>query len=228
VRNELELMNLQAEVLFVHDTRGRITNINEFNGHRAPRLFWGKTKRGSVLRFRGDVPETIVTGITQILGDSDDTHIVLAKIIHTLEQQEKIKSIWMGPAYIFDDYNIGNNQAVAVRVTGDNREYLEPGFKHLLNELVYREPCYMVIEDNKAVSVCFSARNTIKAAEAGIETLEEYRGKGYAIAVASAWSAAVHESGKVALYSTSWDNYASQAVARRLQLNLYGTDVSIY
>lgn len=157
MHNELELMNIQAEVLFAHDSLGRITKINEFEGHPAPRLFWGKTN--------------------------------------------KISSIWMGPAYVFADHHVGASQAV--KVTNDNREYLEPGFKKVLTELQHREPCYMVIEDNKAVSVCFSARNTDRAAEAGIETLEEYRGKGYAIAVASAWLAAVHVLGKVALYSTS-------------------------
>lgn len=226
MHNELELMNIQAEVLFAHDSLGRITKVNEFEGHPAPRLFWGKTKKGNVLRFRGDVPSDIANKIIEIINNSDDTNIVLAKIINELEQQTKISSIWMGPAYVFEDYKVGASQAV--KVTDDNRDLLEPGFKKLWTELKYREPCYMTIEDNKAVSVCFSARNTDRAAEAGIETLEEYRGKGYAIAVASAWLAAVPLSGKVALYSTSWDNYASQAVAKRLQLTLYGTDISIY
>lgn len=218
-------MNIQAEVLYAHDSLGRITKINEFEGHPAPRLFWGKTNKGNVLRFRSDVPDDIANKIVQIINNSDDTNIVLAKVINELEQQTRINSIWMGPAYVFANYFRASQ---AIKVTKDNREYLEPGFKKLLTELKYREPCFMAIENNKAVSVCFSARNTVRAAEAGIETLEEYRGKGYGIAVASAWSAAVQVSGKIALYSTSWDNYASQAVAKRLQLALYGTDVSIY
>jgi hypothetical protein len=34
--------------------------------------------------------------------------------------------------------------------------------------------------------------------------------------------------GQVPLYSTSWENLASQGVARRLGLQLYGVDLSIY
>jgi predicted GNAT family acetyltransferase len=86
----------------------------------------------------------------------------------------------------------------------------------------------MVTENNIAVSVCFSARNSDKAVEAGVETLEDYRGKGYAIRVASSWAQAIRQSQRIPLYSTSWDNYSSQSVAKRLQLHFYGTDISIY
>jgi len=86
----------------------------------------------------------------------------------------------------------------------------------------------MVMENNLAVSVCFSARSSNKAAEAGVETLEGYRGKGYAIRVASSWAQAIRQSQRIPMYSTSWNNYSSQSVAKRLQLHLFGTDISIY
>ncbi|MFE6795751.1 GNAT family N-acetyltransferase [Paenibacillus chitinolyticus] len=79
-----------------------------------------------------------------------------------------------------------------------------------------------------AVSVCFSARSSDKAAEAGVETLKDYRGKGYAMRVTSSWAQAIRRSGRIPLYSTSWDNYSSQSIAKRLRLHFYGTDISIY
>ncbi|USG65725.1 GNAT family N-acetyltransferase [Brevibacillus ruminantium] len=54
-----------------------------------------------------------------------------------------------------------------------------------------------------AVSVCFSARSSDKAAEAGVETLEDYRGKGYAIRVASSWAKAIRQSQRSAML---WSN----------------------
>ncbi|WP_081607758.1 GNAT family N-acetyltransferase [Brevibacillus borstelensis] len=58
--------------------------------------------------------------------------------------------------------------------------------------------------------------------------MEEYRGKGYAIRVASSWANAIRQSQRIPLYSTSWENYSSQSVAKHLQLHFYGTDNSIY
>jgi predicted GNAT family acetyltransferase len=84
-----------------------------------------------------------------------------------------------------------------------------------------------VVADDAAVSLCFSARLTERAAEAGVETLEGYRGRGYAPAVVLAWAQAIRASGRVPLYSTSWDNRASQAVARKLGLVQYGVDLSL-
>jgi predicted GNAT family acetyltransferase len=76
-------------------------------------------------------------------------------------------------------------------------------------------------------SVCFSARNTPVAAEAGVDTVEEFRGRGYAPAVVAAWARAVRQEGRVPLYSTSWDNLASRSVARKLGLVMYGADFSL-
>ena len=64
-------------------------------------------------------------------------------------------------------------------------------------------------------------------AEAASETAEAYRGRGYGAAATQTWAAAVFASGRQALYGTSWQNVASQGVARRLGLVLYGEDWSI-
>ncbi len=90
-----------------------------------------------------------------------------------------------------------------------------------------REPFMAVIENGAAVSLFHSARLTDQAAEAGVETLEAYRGHGYATAVVAEWARAIRATGRVPLYSTSWDNLASRAVARGLGLVQYGTDLSL-
>lgn len=60
-----------------------------------------------------------------------------------------------------------------------------------------------------------------KAHEAGIETLPQYRGRGYALSVLAAWAEAVRETGGLPLYSTFRSNIASQEVARKAGLEKF-------
>ncbi len=223
--DHLELMNLQAEVLYVHDQSGRITTINEYTNQPAPRFFLGQTNTGRVIRFRSDVQNNLIHNILQLM-DIDDSTAQLANVINALEKGKEISGLWIGPAYTF--HEIAKDYTDATLVTEDNKYYLDPGFPTLLAELKFREPCFMVMENNMAVSVCFSARSSDKAAEAGVETLQDYRGKGYALRVTSSWAQAIRQSQRIPLYSTSWDNYSSQSIAKRLHLRLFGTDISIY
>jgi predicted GNAT family acetyltransferase len=70
-------------------------------------------------------------------------------------------------------------------------------------------------------------RITPLAHEAGVETVPLFRGRGYARAVVAAWSAAVRALGAEPLYSTTWQNMASRAVARALGLVAVGRDLHI-
>lgn len=223
--NDLELMSIQAGVLYLHNHAGCITTINEPTNQPAPRLFWGQTVVGRIVRFRSDVPKHLVNEILQFMDQGDSTE-QLVNVIRALEKDREIRGLWMGPAFTF--HETVKDYTDATLVTEDNKYCLEPGFPTLLSELKFRGPCFMVTENNMAVSVCFSARSSDKAAEAGVETLKDYRGKGYAIRVTSAWAQAIRRSRRIPLYSTSWDNYSSLSIARRLSLHLYGTDISIH
>jgi predicted GNAT family acetyltransferase len=72
------------------------------------------------------------------------------------------------------------------------------------------------------VSVCFSSRIGPLSMAAGVFTLLEHRGRGYAAIATAAWGAAVRMTGRIPVYGTSWDNLASQGVARRLGLIMHG------
>lgn len=91
-----------------------------------------------------------------------------------------------------------------------------------------RSPAMAIVEDGYPVSVCFCARRSHEAAEAGLETAEAYRGRGYGPRVAAAWALAVRASGRIPLYSTSWNNAASLAVARKLGLIVYASGWSLH
>ncbi len=65
------------------------------------------------------------------------------------------------------------------------------------------------------------------AHEAGVETLPDYRKRGRALNVVAGRAGAVRKMGAIRFYSTSWNNLASQRVAARLKLRMYGVDFSI-
>lgn len=152
-----------------------------------------------------------------------------------------------GPAYCFPDNCAGlaagelgpgsplpGVELVCISGAGDRAELLEAEFADWIPELADRQPCFAMVEKRRAVSLCCSARvlrggnaevsTPLLAAEAGVETVPGHRGRGFAPRVAAAWARAVRELGGVPLYSTSWDNGASQSVARRLGLVPYGED----
>jgi predicted GNAT family acetyltransferase len=86
---------------------------------------------------------------------------------------------------------------------------------------------FAVVVDGHAVSVCCSVRETAEAFEAGVETVAAHRRRGYAPRAVTAWAREVRAMGRVPLYSTSWQNEASRAVARTLGLIHFGTDLHI-
>jgi hypothetical protein len=86
-------------------------------------------------------------------------------------------------------------------------------------------PVVIAFADGQPASVCHSPRGcSTFAAEAGVETLEPFRSRGLATAAVARWAKAIQSTGRLALYSTSWENAASLGVARRLSARLYGED----
>lgn len=232
--SDLELLQTQVDALFTHDRRGRICSVNEPDGDRAPRFFFGRTAEGNVWRCRDDLDEETVRTLDGLAAEEpvrDDPRAEprnLDAFLAALGADRRSAPIESGPAYRFPDAL--PFPANVMRITRSDL--------HLLRRLAWdldetartfegREPYMARIEDGVAVALCHSSRLTGQAAEAGVTTLEAYRGRGYASAVVAAWARAIHASGRIPLYSTSWDNLASQAVARRLRLVQYGTDLSI-
>ncbi len=83
------------------------------------------------------------------------------------------------------------------------------------------------LEDSKAVSVCASVRLTPRAHEAGVSTHPDFRGRGHAARAARAWARLVRHLRRIPLYSTSCDNVASLALARKLGLREFGVDLHL-
>jgi RimJ/RimL family protein N-acetyltransferase len=231
ILDDLALMGLQAAALFTYDKQGRLVTTNEPAPVRAPRLFLGLTSKGFVWNYRDDVPKKIVRDLTRILDeaasltDPQELPPILDALRDALAVQAPVTEIWHGPAWRFPE-TIAAPKSVAA-IGSDEVEMLRKHFPFMAEHLREEEPCFAVIEDGEAVSICRGVRIRPLVAEAGVETVEAFRGRGYAVRVVSAWARAVREVGRVPLYSTSWDNAASRSVARKLGLVHYGVDLSL-
>ncbi|WP_411146469.1 GNAT family N-acetyltransferase [Streptomyces sp. x-80] len=80
----------------------------------------------------------------------------------------------------------------------------------------------MAVHDNSPVSICHSPASNDTAAEAGIWTRADFRGRRLAPAVVAAWSRRERRNKEVLLYSTTAANHASRSVARTLGLTPLG------
>jgi RimJ/RimL family protein N-acetyltransferase len=96
-------------------------------------------------------------------------------------------------------------------------------------EVIESEPgTYVLSVDGRVVSSCATVRDVGDAVQAGVETVEGYRGRGYAPRVVATWVRAMQRRGVEPIYSTSRENTASQSVARKAGGVLIATDVQIF
>ncbi len=210
-----DLITLQTAALFRFDAAGRITGTNEPDPGPCPRLFLGRTREGSIWRFGAGVPDDLAAGLDSILrrepiaDDLEALPICFDALVHLLGSQAPIASVWSGPAWVVPT---AVSPAPGIAVTSD---------------IAPAQPYAAVVVDGCVVSVCSCARITDDVAEAGLQTVTAHRGRGYGGATTAAWAAAVRATGRIPLYSTSWDNHASRRVAAKLGLALYGADLSV-
>lgn len=229
--NDLALMRLHADVLFTHDAAGCIVATNEPDGDRAPRLFLGRTRDGVVWRVRDDVPAEMAADLERICRDEpplDDPRaqpVTFDALRAVLSTHSPVTEVSQGPAWRFPEAITAPESVV--EIGSQNSELVQRYFPYTAEHIHERWPRFAVIADGIAVSICYSARLSASAAEAGLYTVEEYRGRGYAARVVVAWAREVRRSGRTPLYSTSSKNVASQRVASKLSLILYGVDLSL-
>ena len=217
--------NLLLQTLFTLDHDNRIVGTREPDPSPGAKFSLIRGKRDRAWAVRSDVPQHLAEELDALardeppVADFRDAPIHAARYLSLLEG-----TIDCGPAFEFPEENAKASDTVYI----DDAEQLDYHFEGWTkDEIPYRTPIVGLIEDGHAVSICFCARRTDVTSEAGVETAVEFRGRGFAIQVTAAWALAIRASGRVPLYSTSWDNHASLAVARKLGLLTYASTWSI-
>ena len=203
--------------LYRVDRLGRLVCVNDLGDPAAPRLFIGTGSDGSrVVRVGAGVGEREWRALLRCAADPEAVRA-------TLETRAPVEREHRGPAYVLPGDLRSGPRAVPVT----DAAVLHPELAPWGPELELRGPCFGVMDSGLVVSICCCARTTPEAAEAGVETATAFRGRGLAAEAVSAWAAAVTASGRVAFYSTSRENLASKAVAKKLGAREFGEDWSL-
>lgn len=219
--------DLRLRTLFVLDGRGRMVAAREpAPAGRAPLFTLIRGVSSLTWAIRDDVSDAVADELDRLAGGEPLLSDLRRPPLHASEYLALVGGVVSaGPAFVFPDHT---NRPTDVHEIHDERQLLRHFQGWVPGEIDGgRAPVMAVLEDGSPVSVCFCARKTDDAAEAGLETAKEYRGRGYGSLVTGAWAMAIRVSGRVPLYSTSWDNAASFAVARKLGLIQCGSDWSL-
>lgn len=224
-------MSAQIETLFVHDDRDRLLSVNEPPFTKpAPYVFLGQTQDGVMWRFIAGLDDRLCSRLREC-GFSrqwSSVHLdgeVSSGIQRRLENHGlSIGSVWYGPAYYLPTID-GLGSTVTVLIDHHNADLLLEHFPHIRSQLTHNAPCIGVVREGAAVSVCRTVRRSTRGAEAGVDTIESFRGRGYASVATRKWASMVWDLGIIPFYSTSSDNTASQRLAERAGFVHFGTDL---
>lgn len=226
-----DLMRIQIATLFTLDDAERLVRVNDLTRPPAPRFFLGRTGRGNEWRVRHDVSEDVVGALQALCASEPTGDEFLAPPYGAtpyealLAREAPVQRVWTGPTYRFPE-RIPDGSGTVV-ITSANSELLEPLFPAWLEDVAAGVPCVAVVQGERAVSICCSVRVTPVAHEAGVETHALFRGGGCAALAVAEWAKGIRARGIIPLYSTSWQNKASQAVARKLGLVRFGSHLHI-
>jgi hypothetical protein len=216
---------LQLHTLNVFNANGRIVSTREPNAGSGPLFALIRGNHQRVWAVHVSVPENIVKELAMLAREEAPAQDFKSEPLHAEKYLSLLGGkVWSGPAFSFPDVL---SQFFNVTIIKDAKLLQKnfPGWT--ADEIEARSPIIAVMEEGYAVSVCFCARRAANAAEAGLDTAEKWRRRGFAAQVTTAWAQAIRAEGLLPIYSTSWDNPSSLAVTRKLGLVPVASDWSI-
>lgn len=232
-----DLLAIELDTLWVRDSRGRLVRDGGLIGSPAPHCVIASCPGGIAgWAIGASVPEAVVSDLERLLLSAepadDPAHPppVLAACRDLLASALGTVDVSSGPSYVAEQAPRFTSTAVISTSEGAGSDPLGPPPEEARwtaeewSALKSGElgPWAVGLIDGQIVAICFCARLTDRAAEAGVWTDPRHRGQGHAAAVTAAWASQVRATGRYAFYSTSADNLSSQRVAARLSLRPIG------
>jgi len=217
---------IQLDALFTLNKSGCIVSTREPNPRPGPLFSLIRGLTTCAWAVHVDVPNDLARQIELLAREEHPLDDFREAPVHEQEYLSLLGGgVESGPAFTFPNLPRAAPEVMAV----ENAEQLARYFRGWsTDEFPERAPIFGVFQGDDAVSVCFCARRSAQAAEAGVETAERFRGSGLGPQVTAAWARAIRASGLLPLYSTSWKNKASLAVARKLGLTIRATDWNLF
>jgi len=223
--------DLHLQTLFLLDGDGRITSTREPRPEPGPLLSLVRGHGEHAWAVRADVPDDVAHEIDRLVREEPPVSRLRDPPLHARRYVELVSSVGRplrtdgGPALRFAELFAGPEDVILV----EDERLLHRHFEGWITGEIAagRAPVVAVLDGGAPVSICFCARSSDVAAEAGLETAAAFRRQGYGACVTAAWATLIRASGRIPLYSTSWTNEASLAVARTLGLVTYASGWSV-
>ena len=225
---------MHLRTLFVLNDAGRILSTREPGINQAPLFSLVRSTNACVWAVRADIPADLCNEIDRLardeapISDFRDVPTHAEQYVSLLSETPNGSAIrqFSGPAFEFPDSIAEPEEVVLIQ----DEALLQRHFRGWIpGEIAEgRAPVMAICEGGEPVSVCFCAKSSDLAAEAGVETAEAFRRRGLAVRVTAAWALAIRKQGRIPMYSTAWTNLASLAVARRLGLRQFANNWSLF
>jgi hypothetical protein len=201
------------------DPRGRITGSG-------PHLHVLRTTDAVLCRCHAELSDDVARSLERIAvaerGRQRDWPRDYGRYLRILASVGTVQAVRSGLLYCV----VGTPEGAAVRITKTNADLLRGGLDEWLPDVEAGRLIYAAVVDGRAASVCATVREADGVHAAGVEALPSYRRRGLAADAVAAWAGAVLRMGATPFYATTFDNLPSQRVARRLEMELVGSEFS--
>jgi hypothetical protein len=164
--SSLDLMKLYVSTCYVHDQDRCIAGVNEWSGGEAPRLWLGRTRLGSIWRWRHDLGLDARRRLDQVLRREPIAHSFPAplcceqEIASILESSHSAHQVVSGPVYWCRLQIVGGAKSavgISSQQAGLMREFLEDW----IPDIEHEQPMMVSTSHGCAVSVCASVHGEI-------------------------------------------------------------------
>ncbi|TAK66724.1 MAG: GNAT family N-acetyltransferase, partial [Dehalococcoidia bacterium] len=224
---DLELLEIEAGMSL--DVRGRIARLRG--------VTFAVSTEGQACWLGAHVPDELAGELTGILAGSHGSADPARPPPALDACQRAIEAALgastarhAGPSYTFPEDARFSSRSGIVRSDASRGEGLRDANPGNWGAIEWRElldgqlgPWTMVVSAGEVLSICHTPQPmTDRAAECGVWTRPDARGRGYAADTAAAWAAMLAPTGRHLFYHHDADNVSSRRVAQRLGLRPIG------
>lgn len=243
-----ELLATKVATYVTLTESGRIRYRTTPDQAPGPLLYLAGCDSGNVVCIREDIGEETARAIEALaedeppLRDRDSTPVHSDDYVDLLSREAKVQQWNSGLVYTFPDdfrYNHDVNLVRSDTPEGDRlvARFAEQGMPEELvaqgfvDTSEFWAPWCMAFDGDEIASIAFTVgRGPASAdvsAEAGVNTMPRFRGRGFASAATAGWASHHSIRGRTLFYSTQRANAASQRVAERLGLRFIGASFTV-
>jgi hypothetical protein len=234
-----------VETIFVFDESGRIVRNTDPDRGAGPRLYLGGCDAANVVRLRHDVGAKTAQAIEARAADEpplrtpDSVPAHVDDYVALLGAESPVEARGLGVNYCFPpDFVYEHDVAiVSSEMAEAERRTLGVALDQVLPEPLVAigfstvdklwTPWCVALHDGGIASLVETVRIGPKGAEAGVNTVPNLRGRGFAAAATAGWAASPSLRGRSLFYSTGVTNISSQRVTERLGLRFIGASFSL-